>query len=116
MSNESFSAKNPIDEDSIDRIMSCVRSLSEFEQRKELEEVFLQDTRKAFRTMVQTEEKKRAAKEADEKAKSAVQVDDVINIRQLAKKTTTDGADEIELDLEKATGGDSATEVTLPRE
>ncbi|KAF2761620.1 Coatomer, beta subunit [Pseudovirgaria hyperparasitica] len=102
--------KQPIDEDSVDRIMSCVRSLAEFSQRKELETVFLEDTRKAFRAMVQTEEKKRAAKEAVEKAKSAVQVDDVVSIRQLSKKNTMDGGDEIDLDLEKATGGDSATE------
>jgi len=101
--------KQPIDEDSVDRIMSCVRSLSEFGQRHELEAVFLEDTKKSFRTMVQTEEKKRAAKEAVEKAKSAVQIDDVVAIRQLKKKEV-DGADEIELDLEKATGGDTATE------
>ncbi|KAI9645011.1 coatomer subunit beta [Ciborinia camelliae] len=102
--------KAPIDEDSVDRIMSCVRSLAEVAQNKKLESVFLQDTRKAFRDMVQVEEKKRAAKEAVEKAKSAVQVDDVVSIRQLAKKNTIDGADEIELDLEKATGGDSSGE------
>ena len=102
--------KAPIDEDSVDRIMACVRSLAEFAQKKDLETVFLDDTRKAFRAMVQTEEKKRAAKEAVEKAKSAIQVDDVVNIRQLAKKNLVDGTDEIELDLEKATGGDTATE------
>ncbi|KAI9738935.1 MAG: coatomer subunit beta [Claussenomyces sp. TS43310] len=102
--------KAPIDEDSVDRIMSCVRSLAEFAQRKELETVFLDDTRKAFRAMVQVEEKKRAAKEAVEKAKTAVQVDDVVAIRQLTKKNAGDETDEIELDLEKATGGDSAVE------
>ncbi|MCJ1252545.1 coatomer subunit beta [Lignoscripta atroalba] len=102
--------KAPIDEDSVDRIMSCIRSLAEFAERKELETVFLDDTRKAFRAMVQVEEKKRLAKEAVEKAKSAVQVDDVVSIRQLAKKATGDGSDQIELDLEKATGGDSAIE------
>ncbi|TGO39840.1 hypothetical protein BHYA_0047g00440 [Botrytis hyacinthi] len=102
--------KAPIDEDSVDRIMSCVRSLAEVAQNKQLESAFLQDTRKAFRDMVQVEEKKRAAKEAVEKAKLAVQVDDVVSIRQLAKKNTIDGADEIELDLERATGGDSSVE------
>ena len=101
--------KAPIDEDSVDRIMSCVRSLAEFAQKKDLETVFLNDTRKAFRAMVQVQEKERAAKEADEKAKSAVQVDDVVSIRQLAKKTT-DGSDEFDMDIEKATGGDAASE------
>lgn len=102
--------KAPIDEDSVDRIMSCVRSLAEFAQKRDLETVFLDDTRKAFRAMVQVEERKRADKAAVEKAKSAVQVDDVVGIRQLAKKTTGDGSDEFDTDLEKATGGDSATE------
>jgi len=60
--------------------------------------------------MVQTEEKKRKEKEMKEKAKSAIQVDDVVSIRQLSKKTTVEGADEFEADLDRATGGDSATE------
>ena len=102
--------KAAIDEDSVDRIMSCVRSLAEFAQKKDLETVFLDDTRKAFRAMVQVEEQKRAEKEADEKSKSATQVDDVVLIRHLAKKAMGDGADEIELDLEKATGGESGVE------
>ncbi|KAI2472672.1 Coatomer, beta subunit [Annulohypoxylon bovei var. microspora] len=102
--------KAPIDEDSVDRVMSCVRSLAEFSQRKELETVFLDDTRKAFRAMVEVEEKKRAAKTAFEKAKTAIQVDDVVQIRQLSKKNSGDGTDEIELDLEKATGGESVAE------
>lgn len=102
--------KAPIDEDSVDRIMSCVRALAEFTERKELETSFLDDTRKAFRAMVQAEEKKRAAKEAVEKAKTAVQVEDVFSIRQLTKKNAGDGADEMGLDLEKATGGDTSIE------
>jgi len=102
--------KAPIDEDSVDRIMSCVRSLAEFEKKKELENVWLKDTRKAFNAMVQVEEKKRAAREAHEKAKTAVQVDDVVDIRQLSRKNASDGLDETEVDLERATGGESATE------
>ncbi|KAL1607759.1 coatomer subunit beta [Paraconiothyrium brasiliense] len=101
--------KTLIDEDSVDRIMSCVRSLSEFAQKKELEAVYLEDTRKSFRIMVQAEEKKRAAKEASEKAKSAINVDDSFSIRQLKKKDA-EGSDEVEQDLERATGGDTATE------
>lgn len=99
--------KAPIDEDSVDRIMSCVRSLAEFSQRKELEKVYLEDSKKAFRAMVAVEEKKRAAKEAVERAKTAVQVDDVVSIRQLSKKNAGDGADLVEMDLERATGGDA---------
>ncbi|KAM0723144.1 hypothetical protein Q7P37_001344 [Cladosporium fusiforme] len=102
--------KAPIDEDSVDRIMSCVRSLAEFAKQKDLETAFLEDTRKAFSDMVQVEEKKRAEKDAASKAQSAIQVDDVVSFRQLSKKNQMDGAEEIEMDLEKATGGDSATE------
>ncbi|KAJ6022905.1 uncharacterized protein N7446_013258 [Penicillium canescens] len=107
---QSHFVKAPIDEDSVDRIMTCVRSLAEFSEKKELEVSFLQDTRKAFRAMVQVEDKKRAAKEAVEKAKTAVQIDDAIPIRQFTKKNTVEGAEEIELDLVKATGGDSTVE------
>ncbi|RDA89481.1 hypothetical protein CP533_0879 [Ophiocordyceps camponoti-saundersi (nom. inval.)] len=102
--------KAPIDEDSVDRIMSCVRSLADFKERKGLETVWLDDTRKAFRAMVQVEEKKRAAKEAYEKAKMASQVDDVVQIRQLSKRNATSDLDGIEVDLERATGGESPTE------
>ena len=102
--------KTPIDEDSVDRIMSCVRSLGELGAKRELEEVFLEDTSKAFKAMVQVEDKKRAAKLADEKSKSAIQVDDLLSIRQLTKKASGDGSDEIDADLEKATGGDAAIE------
>ena len=102
--------KAPIDEDSVDRIMCCVRSLAEFAQRSELETTFLEDTRQAFRAMVQVEERKRKAEEAVEKAKTAVQVDDIIPIRQLAKKEGDGSDNEIELDLAKATGGDSTFE------
>ncbi|KAG5952098.1 hypothetical protein E4U53_001619 [Claviceps sorghi] len=102
--------KTPIDEDSVDRIMSCVRSLAEFSSKKELETVWLNDTRKAFRAMVQVEDKKREAKEAYERAKSAVQVDDVVQIRQLSKRSNSDGIDGMEMDLERATGGEATTE------
>lgn len=102
--------KTPIDEDSVDRVMSCVRALAEFAQKPELEVVFLEDTRKAFRAMVLAEEKKREATLAVARAKSAIQVDDVVTIRQLTKKSAVDGADDALVDLEKATGGDSATE------
>ena len=102
--------KLPIDEDSVDRIMSCVRSLAEFAQKKDLETAFLDDTRKAFRDMVQVEEKKRAEKDAVLRAQSAIQVDDMVSIRQLNKKNAMDGEGDMEMDLEKATGGDATTE------
>ncbi|KAJ5204366.1 uncharacterized protein N7498_005245 [Penicillium cinerascens] len=109
---QSHFVKAPIDEDSVDRVMTCVRSLAEFSEKKDLETIFLEDTRKAFRAMVQVEDKKRAAQEAVEKAKTAVQIDDAIPIRQFTKKNTVEGAEEIEMDLVKATGGDSTVETS----
>jgi coatomer subunit beta len=88
--------------------MSCFRSLSE--SRKELDSTFLEDSKAAFRNMVQVEDKKREELANLEKSKSAIQIDDVVQIRQLTKRTTVDGAEEMGLDLEKATGGDAATE------
>jgi len=105
-------AKMPIDEDSIDRIMSCVRSLAEFAQRRELENAFLDDTRAAFRAMVNVEEKKRADRDAVAKAANAIQVDDLVSIRQLTKKNATDGNDDAQMDLDLATGSDGVTENT----
>ena len=40
--------------------------------------------------MVNVEEKKRAEKDALTKAKNAIQVDDVVSIRQLGKKNAVD--------------------------
>ena len=102
--------KAPIDEDTVDRIMACVRSLSEFTKHKSLENVFLDDTKKAFRAIVHTEEKKREARDAAEKAKFAIQVDDVVQIRQLAKKNADADAELVDADLERATGGEGAAE------
>lgn len=91
--------KAKIDEDSMDRIMSCVRCLAADVEKKEIETVFLDDTRKAFRAMVSAEEKKRAAKDALEKSKNAIQVDDVVSFRQLSKKNAGDATDQVCTDL-----------------
>jgi coatomer subunit beta len=102
--------KSKIDEDAVDRIMACIRSLSEFQNKKELEKTFLVDTQEAFKAMIKVEDAKRQEKLSAERAKTAIQVDDVVSIRQLAKRNAVDGADDAGMDLEKATGGDAATE------
>ncbi|KAK7203016.1 adaptin N terminal region-domain-containing protein [Myxozyma melibiosi] len=103
-------AKAPIDEDSVDRIMACIKSLSDMDHTQLIDEVFLEDTHAAFHDMVVAEESKRADKDRLEKAKNAVQVDDSLGIRQLAKKSAVEGQDEFELDLSKATGNEIVTE------
>lgn len=80
--------KTRIDEDSTDRIMSCFRALAEFKQIKDIEDVFLSETKSAYTTMLVAEDKLKKEKAKEERNKSAIQVDDVISIRQLVKKGT----------------------------
>ena len=103
---QSHFVKTRIDEDSTDRIMTCFRALAEYKQLKDIEDVFLVDTKTAYTTMLAAEDKTKRDRALEESHKSAIQVDDVISIRQLAKK----GADaktieESELDLSKALKG-----------
>ncbi|KAK9459645.1 adaptin N terminal region-domain-containing protein [Lipomyces oligophaga] len=102
--------KAPIDEDSVDRIMSCIKSLSDLENAKMIDDIFLEDTHLAFHDMVVAEESKRADKDRLEKAKSAIQVDDSLGIRQLSKKATVSEEDAFEIDITKATGSEADTE------
>lgn len=87
--------KARIDEDSIDRIMTCFRSLAEFKEIKEIEDVFLADTKSAYTTMLSAQDKTKMAKAQEERNKSAVQVDAVISIRQLSKKQSDKFSDEV---------------------
>ena len=78
--------KSRIDEDSIDRIMSCFRALAEYKQIKDIEDVFLTETKSAYTAMLGAEDKVKKDKLQEERNKSAIQADDVISIRQLVKK------------------------------
>ena len=80
--------KTRIDEDSMDRIMSCFRALAEYKQIKDIEDVFLTETKSAYTTMLVAEDKAKKDKLQEERNKSAIQADDVISIRQLVKKVT----------------------------
>ncbi|KAJ3571546.1 hypothetical protein NP233_g3685 [Leucocoprinus birnbaumii] len=96
-----------IDEDSNERIMNCIQTLSELdveEQRPVLKEVFLDDTKKAFEKMLGAQEKRAAEKkEAESKKAAIVQVDDLLTFRQFSKKTADDAIDYDE-DVGRATG------------
>ena len=95
----------PIDEDSNERIMNCLQTLSELQEVQIVHEIFLDDTKKAFERMLTSQEvsrsppdswmcaydsccQKRAAekKEAESVKKVDVQVDDVLSFRQFSKK------------------------------
>ncbi|KAH7107854.1 coatomer beta subunit [Auriculariales sp. MPI-PUGE-AT-0066] len=96
----------PIDEDAAERIVQCIQTLalSPDSPPSSIDTIFLQDTKKAYATMVAAEEKKAAEKRAQEAKRDAVQVDDLLSFRQFAKKATGDVVESIEEDLGRATG------------
>ncbi|KAF9429438.1 coatomer subunit beta, partial [Entomortierella beljakovae] len=101
-------ANTPIDEDSYDRIMSCLHVLEKFSQDPAIKHVFLEDTKAVFGKMVQAEEKRKEEKKAKDNKNTRIQADDLITFRQFNKAKHGDEADEYELDLTRATGsGDS---------
>ena len=85
----------PIDEDSIDRIMSCFRALMNFTRIKTIDDAFLRETKLAYTTMLSTDDKRQKEKALEERNKSAIQVDDIISIRQLSKKIDNKVIDEV---------------------
>ncbi|KAG6901575.1 hypothetical protein C0995_010343 [Termitomyces sp. Mi166 len=93
-----------IDEDSNERIMNCIQTLSELETQPAVQEVFLKDTKAAYSKMLGAQEKLAADKKASEATKATiVQVDDLLSFRQFTKKTADDAIDYDE-DLGRATG------------
>ena len=84
-----------IDEDSLERIMNCIQTLSELDTKEGVSEIFLEDGKKAFGRMLDAQEKRAAdKKEAEtEKKKNVVQVDDLLLFRQFSKKTADDAID-----------------------
>lgn len=93
----------PIDEDSKERIMTCVETLANLETAAAAKAVFLEDTRAAYAKMVATEERKAREKKAKDVKKVAIQPDDIIPFRQFAKKNQVD-AEDLDADLSRATG------------
>lgn len=102
----------PIDEDSQERIMNCIRVLSEMSLNKSVNEIFLLDTKAAYAKMVATEEKKAQEKREKESKTTAVQVDDVLTFRQFSKRGLADATDDYEMDVSRATGtGEDSVDV-----
>lgn len=83
---QSHFVKTRIDEDSVHRIMVCFRALLDFKNEKNVEDAFLKETKSVYTTMLSREDKLQKEKAQQEKNASAIQVDDVISIRQLSKK------------------------------
>ncbi|KAI6019281.1 coatomer beta subunit appendage platform-domain-containing protein, partial [Pisolithus microcarpus] len=91
----------PIDEDSNERILGCIQSLSQPNDCQEVNEIFLMDSRAAYAQMLGAQEKHAAEKKAVETVKeNVIQVDDFLTFCQLSKKSVDEAVD----DLGKATG------------
>ncbi|KAI9143030.1 adaptin N terminal region-domain-containing protein [Paraphysoderma sedebokerense] len=101
----------PIDENSMDHILGCLKTLTAMagnEERVEIEEVkkaYLVECRSAFSRMLSGQEAKLQAKKNLNKKQVQIQADDLISFRLLKNKKNADGdLDEYELDLTRATG------------
>ncbi|KAI8322742.1 Coatomer, beta subunit [Martensiomyces pterosporus] len=96
---------NPIDEDSYDRVLACIRALEYMDEDSAvLTDAFIGDTQQAFARLVRGEVKRAAEEQKKSSKDTAVKVDDSIGFRLLAKKDTVDEADSLEHDIELATG------------
>ncbi|KAF8730552.1 hypothetical protein AX14_005483 [Amanita brunnescens Koide BX004] len=94
----------PIDEDSSERIMNCIQSLSELEQAPAVHQIFLHDTRETFSKMLGAQEKRAAEKrEAESLKAAAIQVDDLLSFRQFSKRAADEMID-YDADVGRATG------------
>ncbi|CUM64136.1 uncharacterized protein PRCAT00001727001 [Priceomyces carsonii] len=93
-----------IDEDSGDRIFSCIKFLTDDEDAKLIQSGFLDDTRDAFKAQIATAEEKRAEAAARDFHENAEQVDDSIVFRQFDKDRTAAVSKNDDLSL--ATGSD----------
>ncbi|KAJ3485247.1 hypothetical protein NLI96_g5074 [Meripilus lineatus] len=99
-----------IDEDSNERIMNCIQTLSELEEKPAVHEMFLEDTKAAYSKMIAAQEKKAAEKKELESSKTVeVQVDDLLTFRQFSKKASDDLVDDA-ADVGRATGAGEVQE------
>ncbi|KAJ2141734.1 coatomer subunit beta [Coemansia sp. RSA 678] len=98
----------PIDEDSYDRVLACIRALEYMDEDSDvLTEAFIDDTQSAFARLVKGEVKRVEEEERKHSNDNAVQVDDVIEFRLLAaanKGASVSAEDTLEHDIELATG------------
>ncbi|KAJ3382672.1 coatomer subunit beta [Lobulomyces angularis] len=95
-----------IDEDSHERILTCLRVLSikKSENSNFMNEIFLEDCRNAYKNLVLTDQLKKDEKLKKDKKIIKVHADDLIGFRHLKSKRVLGGTDEYDLDLNMATG------------
>ncbi|KAJ2911107.1 coatomer subunit beta [Coemansia aciculifera] len=102
---QSSFVSNAIDEDSYDRVLACIRALEYMDEDADvLTDAFIGDTQSAFARLVKGEAKREREEKQLHNKETAVQVDDAIGFRLLAKKPVGDASDSLEHDIELATG------------
>lgn len=88
--------KERIDEDSADRILACIKFLTDAEDSDAIRQGFLQDTRAAFQTQVESEQSAKNAEKDKEFQENAEQVDDAIIFRQFEQNGGSGSGDSME--------------------
>jgi coatomer subunit beta len=110
----------PIDEDSQERISTCLQSLASFEHKSaeegEVRDMFLKDTQQAYAKLVAHDEKKAAEKRAKDSKKDIIQADDLVSFRMFKKgNAADDGEDEYTAAMTKAAGVSDSDESLLSK-
>ncbi|QPG74556.1 hypothetical protein FOA43_001887 [Brettanomyces nanus] len=106
---QSASAKSKIDEDSIDRIMTCVRILSDDGDDELTAKAFLEDTKDAFEKQLALAASRETGKRQVNRQDNCSQADDSIGFRQL----TTEEAEIVDIteqELAQISGGTTQRE------
>lgn len=97
---ESNFVTKKIDEDSADRIYSCIKYLNDEADVKLIQTGFLEDTKDSFKAQIETTEREKAETEAKDLHKNAEQVDEAIEFRQFNKDgaSSNNVTDDVNLD------------------
>lgn len=82
---ESTYVTKKIDEDSADRILACIKFLTDEQDSKLIAQGFLEDTKDAYKAQIVSEQTKKSKAEAKDFHENAEQIDDAILFRQFEK-------------------------------
>lgn len=88
-----------IDEDSSDRILACIKFLTDEEDSELITQSFLESTKDAFKAQIFSEQLKKSQAEAKDFHNNADQVDDAIVFRQFEQHDGTKASEEDESSL-----------------
>lgn len=109
---ESTFVAKKMDEDSADRILACIKFLTDDEDSKLIEQGFLDDTKDAFKSQIESEQLKKSVEEASKFHENAEQVDDAILFRQFDKNAGVKAdSDDVVLAAGSSTKGADLTSI-----